>query len=434
MWWMLSTSRVRKAGVNPRTPHASRVRQPVRTVRSPAPAGECAGLPGLSSSWFAGLLGGLAGVAPASEGLSDGLQARVLPEPPVELQPAFRPPPEFANALGSFRTVLRFNDGHPVQDAADWIRRRAEIRADWHRAMGPWPPLIAKPRCEVLRSERRDDFTQKRVRLELARGQTSEGWLLVPMGDGPFGAVLVPFYEPETSIGLGKPGRDFAYQLTRRGLVTLAIGSPGGDAWKPDRSGAICQPLSFLAYLAANAANLLAGLPEVDPGRMGVVGHSYGGKWALFAAAFCDRFAAVAVSDPGVVWDEARPNVNYWEPWYLGFDADQARKPGLVTPDNPRTGAYRELVAAGHDLHELHALIAPRPFLVSGGSEDPPDRWRALNHAVAVNRLLGYTHRVAMTNRETHDPTPESNEQLFRFFEWALGASGARPATSAAGP
>ena len=32
-----------------------------------------------------------------------------------------------------------------------------------------------------------------------------------------------------TSIGLGKPNRDFAYQLTKRGFVTLSIGSPGGE-------------------------------------------------------------------------------------------------------------------------------------------------------------------------------------------------------------
>jgi dipeptidyl aminopeptidase/acylaminoacyl peptidase len=42
-----------------------------------------------------------------------------------------------------------------------------------------------------------------------------------------------------------------------------------------------------------------------------VIGHSYGGKWALFSAALWDKFACVAVSDPGIVFDESRPNVNY---------------------------------------------------------------------------------------------------------------------------
>jgi hypothetical protein len=57
---------------------------------------------------------------------------------------------------------------------------------------------------------------------------------------------------------------------------------------------------------------------------------------------------------------------------------------------------------------------------VSGGSEDPPERWKALNHAVAVNKLLGATHRVAMTNRKGHTPDAESNEVLYQFFEYAL--------------
>jgi hypothetical protein len=64
--------------------------------------------------------------------------------------------------------------------------------------------------------------------------------------------------------------------------------------------------------------------------------------------------------------------------------------------------------------------MAPRPFLVSGGAEDPPKRWTALNHSIAVNQLLGVKDRVAMTNREKHDPNKESNEQIYRFFEFWL--------------
>ena len=34
--------------------------------------------------------------------------------------------------------------------------------------------------------------------------------------------------------------------------------------------------------------------------------------------------------------------------------------------------------------------------------------------------LLGYEQRVGMTNRPTHDPTPESNEVIYLFFEHFL--------------
>jgi hypothetical protein len=96
------------------------------------------------------------------------------------------------------------------------------------------------------------------------------------------------------------------------------------------------------------------------------------------------------------------------------------RQRGVLTEASPRTGPYKQMVETGHDLHELHALMAPRPFLVSGGAEDSPKRWQALNHTVEVNRLLGYPDRVAMTNRPTHDPTAESNAQIYDFFEYFL--------------
>jgi dienelactone hydrolase len=185
---------------------------------------------------------------------------------------------------------------------------------------------------------------------------------------------------------------------------------------RPDE--ATIQRLSFEAYAAANCHTALANLPSVDAERIGIVGHSLGGKWAMFASCLYEKFACAAWSDGGIVFDERRANVNYWEPWYLGYDQglQQQRKAGIPNENNPRTGAYKQLVEAGHDLHELHALMAPRPFLVSGGAEDPPLRWKALNHTIAVNNLLGYRNRVAMTNRAGHAPTPESNEQIYRFF------------------
>ena len=105
--------------------------------------------------------------------------------------------------------------------------------------------------------------------------------------------MLVVYYEPKTGIGLEpkQPMARFAHQLARRGFVTLSLGTPGGDARKPDTATALCQPLSYHAYVAANCYNALAGLPEVDPKRIGVVGHSYGGKWAMFASCLYDKFA-----------------------------------------------------------------------------------------------------------------------------------------------
>ena len=346
---------------------------------------------------------------------------------PDILAPLFQPPAEYANQFGSFRSPLKFADGSEVKTAADWARRRAEIRQHWFDVMGPWPPLLEKPRLSILDKTPRDNFTQCRIEVEIAPHRMAAGYLLIPAGQPKFPAVFVPYYDPETSVGLQKELRDFAYQLARRGFVTLAIGSPGGDARKPDIGDAQCQPLSYLAYIATNCAQALANLPEVDAQRIGVVGHSYGGKWAMFASCLSEIFACAAWSDPGIVFDEKRPGVNYWDPWYLGMQPGPPRSPGLPDETHPRTGAYRVLMEQGMDLTELHALMAPRPFLVSGGAEDTPARWPALNHAVAVNRLLGFENRVGLSSRPKHDPTPESNEQIYRFFEHFLKPTSSAP-------
>ncbi|WP_417737992.1 prolyl oligopeptidase family serine peptidase [Rosistilla oblonga] len=347
-------------------------------------------------------------------------------QPPASIARYFTPPTQWQNDLGSFRSPLEFNDGTLVENQTDWKRRRAEIYQQWQDLMGQWPALIEDQDLEVLGSERRENFVQHKVRFRWLPEESTEGYLLIPDGEGERPAVITVFYEPETAIGKGKEGRDFALQLARRGFVVLSIGTTDATAAKtyglyyPSLNDAQVQPLSMLGYAAANAWHALARRPEVDSDRIGIVGHSFGGKWAMFASCLFDRFACAAWSDPGIVFDNARNSVNYWEPWYLGYHPRPWRKRGLITDSNPAHGLYPKLMQQGRDLHELHALMAPRPFLVSGGSEDPPQRWQALNHTIAVNRLLGYENRVAMTNRPEHSPNAESNAVIYAFFEHFL--------------
>jgi len=337
----------------------------------------------------------------------------------------FSPPAEWKNEFGDYRSPLRFVDGSMAQTPRDWQRRRAEIFKEWQELLGPWPPLITEPKVEVLGSERRENIEQLKIRFKWTPREFTTGYLLIPDGDGKRPAILTVYYEPETAVGLQGEHRDFAYQLAKRGFAALSIGTTEATEAKtyalyyPDIDDAEVQPLSMLAYAAANSWHVLASRPEVDSERIGVVGHSFGGKWAMFAGCLFDRFAAVAVSDPGIMLD-THPSVNYWEPWYLGWHPRPWRKRGVVTDENPARGLYPRLLQQGRDLHELHALLAPRPVLVSGGAVDPPERWRALNHLAAINELLGYEHRVGMTNRPKHSPNPESNAVIYAFFEHFL--------------
>lgn len=348
---------------------------------------------------------------------------------PEKIAGHFIVPETYKNQYGAYRPVLKFYNGDSVKTARDWARRREEILSKWNSMMGQWPALIQKQSFEMLDTVQLDGFVRYKVRFNWLPGQKTEGYLMIPNTIGKKAAVITVYYEPETSAGLGRPDlpdRDFAFQLVKRGFVTLSIGTTETTANKtyslyyPNIQNASVQPLSALACAAANAWNVLAGIPEVDSKRIGIMGHSYGGKWAMFASALYDKFACAVWSDPGIVFDEARESVNYWEPWYLGYYPKPWRKRGLITSQNPAGGLYPHLVAEGYDLHELHALLAPRPFLVSGGSEDPEKRWIPLNQTIQVNQLLGYKNRVAMTNRPDHTPNPESNEAAFMFLEHFL--------------
>jgi len=345
----------------------------------------------------------------------------------------YKPPAEFAGKFGEYRSPLLFADKRRVQSPEDWKLRRSEILKLWQKRLGEWPPLVEKPIVKRLESVEREGYAQHRVQVQIGNeDQLVEGYLLVPAGQGLFPAVLVPFYEPRTSIGEGERGRgthDYGLQLVKRGFVTLSIGTPGAlEKLGVDTRQALVQtaektrrqPLTMLAYVAANCHTALAEMPEVDPARIGIIGLSYGGKWSMFASCLHDKFACAVWSDPGIVFNEKNSNVNYWEPWYLGYDPDKQRKPGVPSAENPRTGLYKELVDAGDDLVSLHALMAPRPVLVSGGTEDPPRNWQALNHLVEINKVLGFEHRVALTSRATHVPTAEALQLELAFLEYWL--------------
>lgn len=374
-----------------------------------------------------GVLGGMRTRMLLFAGLGVLIQSLGAGEAWERLAPCAGPPEGLKPDPSPWRSPLMFKDGREARTAADWAERRAEILAEWHDLMGEWPPLITEPKAEILRSEPQAGYRRDRIRFQWTPLLNTEGWLLVPEGAKKAPAVITVYYEPDTAAGLSdKPDRDFALQLVRKGFVCLSIGTTESSAdhtyaiHHPDVDHATVQPLSMLGCAAANAWHVLAARPEVDAARIGITGHSYGGKWAMFASCLFDKFACAAWSDGGIVFDDRRPSINYWEPWYLGWHARPWRKRGLVTAENPARGLYPRLRAEGRDLHELHALMAPRPFLVSGGSEDPPERWHVLEHARRVNELLGERDRVFMTNRPDHAPNAESNAVLVAFFEHFL--------------
>ena len=105
------------------------------------------------------------------------------------------------------------------------------------------------------------------------------------------------------------------------------------------------QPLSVLAYAAANAWEVLARVESVDSTRIGIMGHSYGAKWAMFASCLYEKFACTAWSDPGIVFDETKDNYINYKPAILSAlrpRYDEANKQWKVEVQNFGLSASEE--------------------------------------------------------------------------------------------
>lgn len=307
----------------------------------------------------------------------------------------------------------------------EWERHRQQIRREWMTIIGEWPERGEAKPLTFIDSTGCDGYTRYSVECEWLPEMVTRGYLLVPDNiESPTGAVITVFYEPETAVGFGtSPYRDFALQLTRRGLITLSLGSTETTNDKtyglyyPAIENAEIEPLSAMALAAGNALESLALDPRVDGSRIGIAGHSYGGKWALFASCLSDRFACAAWSDPGIEFDETKGSyINYWEPWYLGYYPPPWTDTWNQSGPTERRGAYRRLIEEGHTLPELIALMAPRPLLISGGYSDGPERIPALKAIGSIYSLYGADDRLLFTSRTDHAPNEESNEVIFQFF------------------
>jgi pimeloyl-ACP methyl ester carboxylesterase len=127
------------------------------------------------------------------------------------------------------------------------------------------------------------------------------GTFTLPEGDGPFPAVVLitgsgPQDRDET-VWTHKPFAVIADHLTRHGIAVLRYDDRGFGESTGSFSDAVS---SDFADDAAAAASWLAQRPEIDPRRIGLVGHSEGGLIAPMIAADNDAIAfLVLLAAPG---------------------------------------------------------------------------------------------------------------------------------------
>ncbi len=205
---------------------------------------------------------------------------------------------------------------------------------------------------------------------EASRGSEASRWPLERIIERGY-AVATIYYgdlEPDHPDGFAESARALFY-------------NPAAPRELQD-PGAICA----WAWGLSRAMDYLATEPRIDPARIGLTGHSRLGKAALWAAAWDERFAFVISNNSGC----GGASLNR-----RGFGET------LHILSNVRPHWYREACRHGADpaerlpvdQHQLLALLAPRPVLVSSAEADPgadPKGERlGAHHAAEAYHLYG---------------------------------------------
>ncbi len=221
-----------------------------------------------------------------------------------------------------------------------------------------------------------DGYRQIDMLFASSDGEEIPAYLLLPEGEGPFAAVLIHHqHNSERHLGksevcglAGDPLQAFGPALARKGVMVLAPDSIcfeerriNASGTTPDPSGDIEQHFNELCYRllrgdtlmrkvlsdSAQGISLLRVHPLVDPERIGILGHSYGGNTVLFHGALNERIRFACSSGAAC---------SYQHKMAHGTGIEMAEViPGF---------------AERFDIPDLVTCFAPRPLLLISATDD----------------------------------------------------------------
>jgi dienelactone hydrolase len=384
------------------------------------------------------------------------------------MNPVSEPPkspivtPSTPSPQAALPDALTFADGTRVATASDWTKRRAELLELFRKHVYGRAP-VGKP--DTLRFRVHDvtpgmmdgKATRKQVTISYAGpgGEESFNLLLFIPTEGvtmPPPVFLLLCNRGATNIDpTRKTQSPFwpAEEIVARGYAAAAIelsdvapdradghtagvhkvfpytGNPN-EAW---------GTIAAWAWAASRVLDYLETDRDVNAKQVAVVGHSRGGKAALWAGAQDERFAFVVSNNSGSTGAALARNKN----------GERVANITKTFPHwfckNYNTFAGRE-EALPVDQHQLLALMAPRPIYVASASEDtwadPKAEFQACTLAAPVYALWGkpgfvsngfpgvqsplHSGTIGYHLRQgKHDLTRYDWEQFMNFYQSRLG-------------
>jgi dipeptidyl aminopeptidase/acylaminoacyl peptidase len=313
----------------------------------------------------------------------------------------------------------------PIHTPDDWQERRRHIIAGMEEVMGP-VPRPAKPTAlnvQVIEAHEEEHFTRRKLAYHTDRHDKQvRAWLLLPEDEGPARRPAVLCLHQTTPAGkdspvglADRPTLHYARELAERGFITLSPDYPSLGEHEHDFDADDYASGSMKAiYDNVRAIDLLQSLPEVDPQRIGCIGHSLGGHNGLFTAVFDQRIKAVVTC--------------------CGFTRFHKYMSGDLTGwSGPR---YMPLIKSRYalspdqmpfDFTEVIAAIAPRSVFIVAPLHDDNFNVEGVRAVVAAARpvyeLLGHSEALQVVYpNAAHDFPDAERHDAYRLLETALGA------------
>ncbi|MFL5341287.1 MAG: alpha/beta hydrolase family protein [Gemmataceae bacterium] len=295
---------------------------------------------------------------------------------------------------------------------------RPAIRHKMELAMGPLPGDDRKVPLDVhiLEEVKLDKYARFKLTYAAEKNDRVPAFLLIPHEPKRKLPAVLCLHQTTAigknePVGLGpKSNLHYAVHLAERGYVTLAPDYPsfGDNAYDFKKSGYASGSMKAV-WNNLRAVDLLVSRSEVDPKRIGVIGHSLGGHNAMFTAAFDDRISVI-VSNCGFT-----SFAKYYNGNLKGWTSDR----------------YMPLIATKYDLDpkkvpfdftDVVTAFAPRPFLASAPLHDSNFEVGGVRDVIAgvkpVYERLGAADRLQANYPDCgHDFPPEVRKVAYEFLD-----------------
>ncbi|MBX3442421.1 MAG: dienelactone hydrolase family protein [Planctomyces sp.] len=318
----------------------------------------------------------------------------------------------------------------------DWEARRGTLRArylellrDQHKPERPPTAL------EVHESAIVDGLYERRlISYAVESDERCHAYLGIPLNrEGPLPAIVALHGTTdrgkEQTAGLdGDPDKAFLDHLCRRGYVVIAPDHfVAGHRIPPEGSYETARfqakhpewtAVGKFTFEHSIAVDVLQSLAEVDPAKIGALGHSLGGHGSMFLAAYDERVQAACGNCSAAFFRQNRQALEWSrDRWYVYF---KPLREGLLRGELPPI-----------DFHEIMALAAPRAYLDVSGLNDGDrltqrQRLLMLGKVADVYELVGAPENFAFfVHGRGHAAPHESRAVMYAFLDAQLQPAGA---------